>query len=589
MNKLKSTYIKNKLNEFVDYFEKTINERDLFYEDGLNKEYAIKEINEIKTLLNSIRPFTIAFVGEYSAGKTTIINLLTNMKRTTGTDVSTQKAEKLEWNNIVIIDTPGLGSGFVEHDEITKKWLAEADLIVYIMTTDLYTGTSGERFLDMLDNFKRDNELMLVINQIDRTENPLNVYLEDLQQFIEPRHVDDYYPSFISAKYMEKSGFPNLDDEERDYFYQESHFDEFIEKLNTFIMDKRSKAELTTPLTKLYMLTQKIKFKNTFDKEDSLIDYKISLCKNAEISIKNKTNDLKEHLNDIFIGCKGRIFNLLDSPSNTIKEDLEHSYNEYISNIKKCTESFNDSISLIIDEFKENNIQIDNSVLFKEVRENIEKTKILKEIFNKFDNIHSKSEKIENEDFKDSITEGMNNIKNLDQLDIPVDLKEVSNLLGSQNIFQASATIVGKIDKKIVLDIGHKFAYKFKPWQATKIAGNFAKAVPILNLTAVGYEILSSAKGKYDKNKAERQLRQLKDDIQQQLSEINTNVILASTNTISDPLEKEIKLIRNEWQNKKIALIKFANEDEKICKELENKKQSCIELYDVIYNNKNGK
>src|SRR5680860_213961 len=116
MSELKSSAIRNKLNMLCDFFERTIREKELVYDEGFNQEAALKEIKEIKTEVNTTRSFTMAFVGEYSSGKTTLINLLTNQDYETGTDVSTQTPQEVSWNGITLIDTPGLGSGRLEHD-----------------------------------------------------------------------------------------------------------------------------------------------------------------------------------------------------------------------------------------------------------------------------------------------------------------------------------------------------------------------------------------------------------------------------------------------------------------------------------------
>ena len=155
MSELKSTAIRRKIQEITDFFERTAHSHDLVYDKGLTKEIALAEIEKIRLLIKNATPFSIAFVGEYSSGKTTIIGLLTGNSLKVGTDVSTEKAYKLQWNNITIIDTPGLGSGYEEHDRITEEWLAGADLLVYVLTPDLFTSQSGQRFKDMLDKYRR--------------------------------------------------------------------------------------------------------------------------------------------------------------------------------------------------------------------------------------------------------------------------------------------------------------------------------------------------------------------------------------------------------------------------------------------------
>jgi hypothetical protein len=47
----------------------------------------------------------------------------------------------------------------------------------------------------MLDEFKRDHELMLVMNMIDQEGNPVEVYAEVLQAVLDPRPLENTIPA----------------------------------------------------------------------------------------------------------------------------------------------------------------------------------------------------------------------------------------------------------------------------------------------------------------------------------------------------------------------------------------------------------
>lgn len=77
------------------------------------------------------RDLRLAFVGQYSSGKSTIISALTGNKDILiDANIATDKTTEYRWNNIILMDTPGILAGKVEeHDEITKAALKECDLI----------------------------------------------------------------------------------------------------------------------------------------------------------------------------------------------------------------------------------------------------------------------------------------------------------------------------------------------------------------------------------------------------------------------------------------------------------------------------
>jgi predicted GTPase len=247
MIELKSNKIKIQILEICNYFEAINNQHELSYNDGFDKEKILSDISIIKNSINQDSSFEIAFVGEYNAGKTSVINLLTNNNYAVDTNVATAKSTKSKWYDYTIIDTPGLGSGKPDHDEETKTWLAEADLLIYFLTPDLLTNNAGERLAKILKDFNRTKELMLVMNMIDQEGNDLDVYKEELQSVINPMLLSDYFPSFISAKYMEQSKeMTDIDDIK--YYKEKSNFDVFVDTLNLFLMSKKQKALLSTPL-----------------------------------------------------------------------------------------------------------------------------------------------------------------------------------------------------------------------------------------------------------------------------------------------------------------------------------------------------
>lgn len=84
----------------------------------------LQEVSERKDL-------RLAFVGQYSSGKSTIISALTGNKDILiDANIATDKTTEYRWNNIILMDTPGILAGKVEkHDEITKAALKECDLI----------------------------------------------------------------------------------------------------------------------------------------------------------------------------------------------------------------------------------------------------------------------------------------------------------------------------------------------------------------------------------------------------------------------------------------------------------------------------
>ena len=100
----------------------------------------IKEHQEIASL-------TIAFVGQYNAGKSTTISALTGRRDIRiDSDVATNETSIYKWNGIEVIDTPGLFADRADHDEITYKAIERADLLVFCLTYMLFDSITANNF-----------------------------------------------------------------------------------------------------------------------------------------------------------------------------------------------------------------------------------------------------------------------------------------------------------------------------------------------------------------------------------------------------------------------------------------------------------
>ena len=90
---------------------------------------------------------TVAFIGQYSAGKSTIISALTGRRDIhIDADIATDTTTPYDWNGIKIIDTPGLYTDRTDHDEITYEAIAKADLLVFCLTYMLFDTITIENF-----------------------------------------------------------------------------------------------------------------------------------------------------------------------------------------------------------------------------------------------------------------------------------------------------------------------------------------------------------------------------------------------------------------------------------------------------------
>ena len=153
----------------------------------------------------------LVFAGQYSAGKSSIIKMLT--ERTdiaVGAGITTQEVHTYEWNGMEVIDTPGIGTEIRrDHDEISYKAFACADMIVYVVTNELFDSFLVEHFRKLAIEKDKAGEMVLVVNKMERTsegntKSQQDVISEDLIKVLEPYTPEQLHLCFLDAEsYLE--------------------------------------------------------------------------------------------------------------------------------------------------------------------------------------------------------------------------------------------------------------------------------------------------------------------------------------------------------------------------------------------------
>ena len=122
------------------------------------------DLSELQESVDSDSMINIVFVGQYSAGKSSIIKMLTkNEGIEVGAAITTQQYTPYVWNGMYIVDTPGIQTGIREdHDAITAEAIQKSDLIVFVITTIL------RYFNKLAYDMGKGKQMILAINKMSR-------------------------------------------------------------------------------------------------------------------------------------------------------------------------------------------------------------------------------------------------------------------------------------------------------------------------------------------------------------------------------------------------------------------------------------
>jgi len=142
-------------------------------------------------LFHTNHPFLMVLVGPFSSGKSSVINALLGEEvmevgpiPTTdrivilrhGEDVQRSRTGDIETifhpspllDNLSLVDTPGLESVFRTHDEVTRRFLHRADVVLLVMIATQVLTASNLEYLQQLKSYGK--RVVVVVNQVDVLE-----------------------------------------------------------------------------------------------------------------------------------------------------------------------------------------------------------------------------------------------------------------------------------------------------------------------------------------------------------------------------------------------------------------------------------
>ena len=146
-----------------------------------------RRVDELLATLEDL--FTIVIVGEFNAGKSSLINALFGAKlRVEGpipvddvisilrygeqasqrqlSDYVVEQFYPVEFlRNITLVDTPGTNSIVQRHQEITEDYIPRADLVLFVTSIDRPLSESERKFLEYIREWGK--KVVFVLNKID--------------------------------------------------------------------------------------------------------------------------------------------------------------------------------------------------------------------------------------------------------------------------------------------------------------------------------------------------------------------------------------------------------------------------------------
>ncbi len=450
---------------------------------------------------------TVVLAGQYSAGKSTILRALTGREDIeVGAGITTQKSATYEWEGLSVIDTPGIHTEIrPDHDDITYRSIADADLLVFVITNELFDSSLAQHFRKLAIDKDKAHEMMLVVNKMRRTAKGIDpeaqqAILKDLRKVLSPFSPEDLRTSFIDAKTALESQKKG-DGKSAEALWRKSGFDLFLKELNGFIRDKGLAARYTTSL---YLLEQALQealdAESTGDtdadgleallvqRRRALVETQERILRGVDAKVRSTTSQVKEE------GRKVSDLIHAGADNQVVGKEIENAQQRVQAYAVELTTAIEQVITDDLKYLDERISAIMNSELARE---------LLPRLTKRFEE-HMASIEM-SDDTKGVMKKTANVSSDLGKFLVQSSFKgNVSTFGGLFKLRPYSGTKV----HDAVKGIGHFFGKSFKPWEAVKWTRAVANAGRALAVVGTVLTVVLQAKEDADAAQLERDLRE---------------------------------------------------------------------------------
>lgn len=490
----------------------------------------LKDFNQFWNEYQNQPKLTIAFIGQYNAGKSTLIKALTGDSTVRiSAEICTDEVSEYSWKDVLVVDTPGIYAGRTDHDSLTLEKISRSDLLVFVVPNELFNPQGGDFFKKVANDMQRVGQMVLVINKMSRETGEPETLLSSVLQVIEPYHYNDFNTCFIDAdSYLQARS--ETDEEEKTFLVGESNFDEFLNALQKLIERNELSAKLVTPLHKAVDLLEKSY--NLLATNDQLtrdllelLRRKENILKASQIRSINIYRSILRELEHEIVMVGEQVASKVNGHHNQeeIEAEIDHCGQKIDQLERQKITEIGSSIKTEVSNLESKLQELEGSVLGKKVKREIE-----------FELPGYKEQR----NYESAKSGSYNYSKSTHE--IPKGMGET---------FKGIGQFASKASRNVVYNIGKSLGVKFKPWGAIK-AAKFIKGLGSV-LAGLGFiiDIIDSEREKKNETLLEEQLRKMRADIRQGYRYLATDIKNNHEVTISSELQfydEELKDIESQ-------------------------------------------
>ncbi len=514
---------------------------------------------ELKTYLEQ-GVLGVAFVGQYSSGKSTIISALTGRRDIyIDADIATDKTTSYDWNGIKLIDTPGLFTERQDHDEITYDAINKSDLLVFCLTYMLFDSLTAENFKKLAYEKGYRWKMMLVINKMSdeagEEDQKIANYSKSLAEALKPYSLDEFPICFIDAKdYCEGV------DEDDDFLREISRFPTFIDALNAFVKRRRSLTKFDTPtrIALSYVDDAQLSLIRDNNQDSAFFE----LLNRLSRTVRQERDRLRTKVRGISLKLSAAVANegTILASAIGVNKNIEALAKQAESNVQKYCEKagieIEETVKASVDSLQEDIKEVLQSDLAQAFVARLEV------------NQKVSAQNVDSGVDVDRLRKQVKLLKDIGER-AGIELVNLATKAGANTNGQAflrAANVAGGNLHRGVYAVGKFLGVNFRPWQAVNIAkgiANVAKILsPILSLALLAVDIYTVAQEEEIDRKlanARREItsqfiaigKDIESQIETQLQEVEAQIFGEFQKQIAEARQQEEEAIGS--SNKSVA------------------------------------
>lgn len=461
---------------------------------------------------------SIAFVGQYSAGKSTIISALTGQRDIRiDTDIATDKTTAYSWNGVRIIDTPGLFTDREDHDEITYRAINESDLLVFCLTHMLFDNITVSNFKKLAYDKGYGWKMLLVVNKMSaeagETDAKIASYQKSLADALAPQNLSDFQVCFIDAK-----DFCEGVDDDEEFLREISQFDTFTAALNTFVSQRASFSKLDTPIRiVLRVVDDAEKLLLPSDTEDAMY---LEILRQLSRRVEQERDRLRTKVQGIQLQVATCVLNEGNMLAQAVGDESFEEVNARSEiNVRTHYEKAERSLEKVMEQSIESiRIEIED-----ELKKDLPQAFVARLTSGHRSEQYTFRGEKSAEDIKSSV-EGLKSIADragasfLNQV-----TRDTLKIPGGSGAFRSVDVVGGNLHKG-VKQVGKLVGHKFKPWEAVGIAKNLGNAARLLGPTVAVVGLAAEVHAQNKERKFEQEKINARRDIQKQFQDLSVDI-----------------------------------------------------------------